>query len=100
MEIQEIVELFPREMDIEVHFRLVNDDEDSIRIDEFSYDEIKEYGYDIFEDNSEFFIYDDEDEEDEFDLNFLDNEIKESELISFMSEYYLVTNDIPSPELY
>jgi len=98
MEIQEIIEIFPRELDVEVHFRMVNDDEESFRIDVFTFKEIEEYGYNIFEDDSEFFIY--EEEDDDFDLGFLDREIKHSELISFMTEYYLVTEDIPESELY
>ena len=100
MEIQEIIEIFPRELDVEVHFRMVNDDDDEyIRIDEFTFDEIEEYGYDIFEDNSESFIYE-EDDEDEFDLSFLDQDINQSELISFMNEYHLVTENIPDAEIY
>jgi hypothetical protein len=99
MEIQEIIEIFPRELDVEVHFRMVNDDDEYIRIDEFTFDEIEEYGYDIFEDNSESFIYE-EDDEDEFDLSFLDQDINQSELISFMNEYYLVTENIPDAEIY
>ena len=99
MEIQEIIEIFPRELNVEVHFRMVNDDDEYIRIDEFTFDEIEEYGYDIFEDNSESFIYE-EDDEDEFDLSFLDQDINQSELISFMNEYYLVTENIPDAEIY
>jgi hypothetical protein len=99
MEIQEIIEIFPRELDVEVHFRMVNDDDEYIRIDEFTFKEIEEYGYDIFEDNSESFIYE-EDDEDEFDLSFLDQDINQSELISFMNEYYLVTENIPDAEIY
>jgi hypothetical protein len=100
MEIEEIIEIFPRELDVEVHFRMVNDDDEYIRIDEFTFEEIEEYGYDIFEDNSESFIYEEDDDEDEIDLRFLDQDINQSELISFMTEYYLVTEDIPNPELY
>lgn len=99
MEIQEIIEIFPRELNVEVHFRMVNDDDEYIRIDEFTFKEIEEYGYDIFEDNSESFIYE-EDDEDEFDLSFLDQDINQSELISFMNEYYLVTENIPDAEIY
>lgn len=99
MEIEEIIEIFPRELDVEVHFRMVNDDDEYVRIDEFTFDEIEEYGYDVFEDNSESFIYEDDDEY-EIDLRFLDQDINQTELISFMTEYYLVTEDIPSPELY
>jgi hypothetical protein len=69
MEIEEIIEIFPRKLDVEVHFRMVNDDDEYIRIDEFTFKEIEEYGYDIFEDNSESFIYEEEDEN-EFDLSF------------------------------
>lgn len=100
MEIQEIIEIFPRELDVEVHFRMVNDDDEYIRVDEFTFEEIDEYGYDIFEGKSEAFIYEEEDEEEDFDLGFLDRDINHSELISFMTEYYLVTEDIPKPELY
>jgi hypothetical protein len=99
MEIEEIIEIFPRKLDVEVHFRMVNDDDEYIRIDEFTFKEIEEYGYDIFEDNSESFIYEEEDEN-EFDLSFLDQDINQTELISFMNEYYLVTENIPDAEIY
>jgi len=98
MEVKEIVEVFVHENLIEVHFRMVNDDEDTIRIDEFEFGVFDEYGYPVIAEDQTIFEYDDEN--DAFDLDFLDAEVNEQELLSFMNEYYMITNDIPKPEFF
>ena len=98
MEIKEIVDIFVHENVVEVHFRMVNDEEDTIRVDEFEFDIVDEYGYPVLSEDQTILEYDDEN--DSFDLDFLDVEVNESELISFMNEYYMITNDIPNSEFF
>ena len=98
MEVQEIVDVFVHEGLVEVHFRMVNDDEETIRIDEFEFSLFDEYGYPVISEDVALLEYDED--IDTFDLDFLDVEVNEPELISFMNEYYLVTNDIPKSEFF
>jgi hypothetical protein len=98
MEIKEIVDIFVHENVVEVHFRMVNDEEDTIRVDEFEFDIFDEYGYPVLSEDQTILEYDDEN--DSFDLDFLDVEVNESELVSFMNEYYMITNDIPNSEFF
>ena len=98
MEIKEIVDIFVHENLVEVHFRMVNDDEDTIRIDEFEFGVFDDYAYPVLMEDTTVFEYDDEN--DSFDLDFLDVEVNENELMSFMNEYYMITEDIPKPEFF
>lgn len=98
MEIKEIVDIFVHENLVEVHFRMVNDDEDTIRIDEFEFGVFDDYAYPVLMEDTTVFEYDDEN--DSFDLDFLDVEVNENELLSFMNEYYMITEDIPKPEFF
>ena len=56
------------------------------------------YGYSVLIKEQTLFEYDDEN--DSFDLDFLDVEVNEQELISFMNEYYIVRGDLPKPEFF
>lgn len=98
MEVREIVETFIHEDIVEVHFRFINDEEDKIRVDEFQLNQFYDYGYNVVVEETTLFEYDED--EDEFELDFLDKEINESELISFLNEYYMVTGDIPDAEFF
>jgi hypothetical protein len=98
MEIKEIVDIFVHENLVEVHFRMVNDDEDTIRIDEFEFGVFDDYAYPVLMEDTTVFEYDDEN--DSFDLDFLDVEVNENELMSFMNEYYMITGDIPKSEFF
>ena len=98
MEVKELVDVFVHENLIEVHFRMTNDDEDVIRVDEFEFGVFDDYGYLVLNEEQTLFEYDDEN--DSFDLDFLDAEVNEQELISFMNEYYIVTGDLPKPEFF
>lgn len=98
MEVKELVDVFVHENLIEVHFRMTNDDEDVIRVDEFELGVFDDYGYLVLNEEQTLFEYDDEN--DSFDLDFLDAEVNEQELISFMNEYYIVTGNIPKPEFF
>jgi hypothetical protein len=76
----------------------MNDDEDVVRVDEFEFGVFDNYGYSVLIKEQTLFEYDDEN--DSFDLDFLDVEVNEQELISFMNEYYIVTGDLPKPEFF
>ena len=98
MEVKELVDVFVHENLIEVHFRMMNDDDDVIRVDEFEFGVFDDYGYPVLSKEQTLFEYDDEN--DSFDLDFLDVDVNEQELISFMNEYYIVTGDLPKPEFF
>ena len=98
MEVKELVDVFVHENLIEVHFRMMNDDEDVVRVDEFEFGVFDDYGYLVLNEEQTLFEYDDEN--DSFDLDFLDAEVNEQELISFMNEYYIVTGNLPKPEFF
>lgn len=102
MEIQEIVSyyLYEDTKRLEVSFRLVIDSEDEIRNDVINLDESKEFGYNLIQESTDFFSFDDEDEldfdEDELDFQLIDEDI----LLSFLNEYYIVYLDkLPKVEV-
>jgi hypothetical protein len=99
MEIRELVSyyLYEDTKRIEVTFKLSLDSEDEVRNDIINLEEAEEFGYNIVEDNNDFFQFDDEEDEDDFD-DFVD--IDEDLLISFLNEYYIVNpNKLPKPEI-
>ena len=98
MEVKELVDVFVHENLIEVHFRMMNDDEDVVRVDEFEFGVFDDYGYPVLTEEQTIFEYDDEN--DSFDLDFLDVDVNQQELISFMNEYYIVTGKLPKPEFF
>jgi hypothetical protein len=82
---------------IEVEFRLSLDSEDEVRNDIINLEEAEDFGYNLIENNNDFFQFDDEDGEDEFD-DFVD--VDEDSLISFLNEYYIVNPDkLPKTEM-
>jgi len=99
MEIRELVSYYVYEdtKRIEVTFRLTLDSEDEVRNDIINLEEAEDFGYNLIEDNKDFFQFDDEDGEDEFD-DFVD--VDEDSLISFLNEYYIVNPDkLPKTEM-
>ena len=99
MEIRELVSyyLYEDTKRIEVEFRLSLDSEDEVRNDIINLEEAEDFGYNLIENNNDFFQFDDEDGEDEFD-DFVD--VDEDSLISFLNEYYIVNPDkLPKTEL-
>jgi hypothetical protein len=68
-----------------------------VRNDIINLEEAEEFGYNLIENNNDFFQFDDEEDEDDFD-DFVD--IDEDLLISFLNEYYIVNpNKLPKPEI-
>ena len=90
MEIQEIVSyyLYEDTKRVEVSFRLTTDSEDEIRNDVINLDDSKEFGYNLIQESTDFFNFDDDDEFDEDDSDF--QSIDEDLLLSFLNEYYVV----------
>jgi len=99
MEIRELVSyyLYEDTKRIEVEFRLTLDSEDEVRNDIINLEEAEDFGYNLIENNNDFFQFDDEDGEEEFD-DFVD--VDEDSLISFLNEYYIVNPDkLPKTEM-
>jgi hypothetical protein len=99
MEIRELVSyyLYEDTKRIEVTFKLSLDSEDEVRNDIINLEEAEEFGYNLIENNNDFFQFDDEEDEEDFD-DFVD--IDEDLLISFLNEYYIVNPDkLPKPEI-
>ena len=100
MEIRELVSYYIYEdtKRIEVTFRLTLDSEDEVRNDIINLEEAEEFGYNLIDDNNDFFQFDDEDDDDEDFDDFVD--IDEDLLISFLNEYYIINpNKLPKTEI-
>jgi len=105
MEIQELVSyyLYEDTKRVEVSFRLTTDSEDEIRNDVINLDESKEFGYELIQESTDFFNFDDDDfddddfdDDDDSDFQTIDEDI----LLSFLNEYYIVyTEKLPKVEL-
>ena len=102
MEVGEIVSYFVNTDTsmIEVSFRFEDDEDDVVRNDSIEFSVAEFYGLDLSETDLDYYP---EDFEDDYDDDDTDDEIKikESELISFLNEYYEVNPDkLPETELY
>jgi hypothetical protein len=100
MEIRELVSyyLYEDTKRVEVTFRLTLDSEDEVRNDIINLEEAEEFGYNLIEDNIDFFQFDDEEDDDEDFDDFID--IDEDLLISFLNEYYIINpNKLPKTEI-
>lgn len=105
MEVKEIVQTIIREPVLEVHFRMDVDGDDVIRIKEFIIGEINDYGYKVFTENLNIFdsiVWSDDDYEDDgfADIDNEPMEVDEEELIIFMNEFFVISDDIPEPEFF
>lgn len=105
MEVKEIVQTIIREPVLEVHFRMDVDGDDVIRIKEFIIGEINDYGYEVFTENLNIFdsiVWSDDDYEDDgfADIDNEPMEVDEEELIIFMNEFFVISDDIPEPEFF
>jgi hypothetical protein len=80
---------------INVEFKMVGDDDDTIREDFIEYSFFEDFGFDNKKDFELFesLLEDDEWEEDDYDY------VDDDELISFLNEYYIVyPKKLPKPE--
>jgi hypothetical protein len=99
MEIKEIVSYFlnPNSNILEVTFRTIDDEDDSIRTDNIDYSIVKEYGFSV---EVEYDITEEMDEDELWEKNYI-VELDEEELTSFLNEYYEVNpKSLPKSELY
>jgi hypothetical protein len=99
MEIKEIVSYFlnPNSNTLEVTFRTIDDEDDSIRTDNIDYSIVEEYGFSV---ETEYDITEDIDEDELWEKNYI-VELDEEELTSFLNEYYEVNPKLlPKAELY
>lgn len=81
---------------LDIKFRLAEDSESELRIDEIDLTEAEDFGYTLLTEGFGFF-----DEEDEGEDIEMEEEVDEDELMSFLNEYYLIYPDrIPLKELY
>lgn len=105
MNIKEIVSFYVNESTemVDVSFRISKDEDDEVRVDQIHLDEVNKFGYDFSTKNQENLF---EDDDEDFDIFFdVDddqlNGVDEEELISFLSEYYLLFPDrLPETTIY
>lgn len=110
MEIKELVTFTLNESSqtLNVTFRLIEDSEDEIREDQIEFDEINKFGYSFLDNNSQKFknLFEDEEYDSDYetfddfnDDEFFEESIDEYEIISFLTEYYMVNEKkLPSVE--
>lgn len=107
MQIKELVSFYVNESSeiLEVTFRLESDKDDEIRTGQIEISETETFGYDFLEKSSDTYnrLFGEEYDVDDEEL-FEDDEIseiEESEVISFLNEYYLIYPDkLPNAELF
>ena len=104
MEIKELVGYYVNDTSqtLDVTFRLISDNEDTIRTDQIDLDEAESFGLNFGITNNDSFESDDDDYLDEMIRNYeIDLEVDEDEVVSFLNEYYMVNpKKLPKPELF
>ena len=104
MEIKELVGYYVNDTSqtLDVTFRLITDNEDTIRTDQIDLDEAESFGLNFGINNNDSFESDDDDYLDEMIRNYeIDLEVDEDEVVSFLNEYYMVNpKRLPKPELF
>lgn len=81
---------------LDIKFRLNEDSESDIRIDEIDLNEIDDFGYNIILEEYDF--YDETEEDEDPSMN---QDIDEEELLIFLNEYYTIYPDrVPIKDLY
>ena len=101
MEVVEIISNFINKDNnvVEVEFRMMGDNEDTVRVDTIEFEYLNDFGYGVNFFTSDIF----EDVDDDWELDFGDDNddffIDEYDLMLFLNEYYLVYEDrLPSAE--
>jgi len=100
----EIAEIISYRVDLnsnilDVSFRLMEDNDDTVREDRIDFSEAEEYGYDLLTEDIDVFENFFSDEDDYEDESYDDDAIiDEDELVSFLNEYYTVNpKNLPKP---
>lgn len=105
VQISELVSYYINDISntLDVSFRIFDDEEEHIRIDEISLSEVETFGYklkdkidvDLFDD------YDDDEEEENGVFQRYEEEMSYSEIKTFLNQYYLIYPDyLPNSELF
>lgn len=104
MEIKELVGYYVNDTSqtLDVTFRLITDNEDTIRTDQIDLDDAESFGLNFGINNNDSFESDDDDYLDEMIRNYeIDLEVDDDEVVSFLNEYYMVNpKKLPKPELF
>ena len=104
MEIKELVGYYVNDTSqtLDVSFRLITDNEDTIRTDQINLDDAESFGLNLDDNNNDPFDSDDDDYFAEMIRSYeSDFEVDEDELVSFLNEYYMVNpKKLPKPELF
>lgn len=101
MQVKEIISFYINDSSktLDVTFRMEIDSDDEIRNDSILIETVENYGYEFLNDDDSF-LYDDEDST-ESDFNDENYQVDESEVMSFLNEYYMVnSNKLPPSELF
>jgi hypothetical protein len=99
MEVIEIVSYYLNEDTkiLDISFRMLNDEEDTVRNEKINYSIVQDYGYDLISEDFDLF----DDEFDDFFEEIDKTELDIDELMIFLNEYYTVNpNMIPESEFY
>ena len=106
MEIKELVSFYINESSntIDITFRIIQDSEDEIRNDQIDLNECKTFGYNFVETLPNDLLFEN-DEDPDYDVesfgDFLNDDIDEQEIMSFLNEYYLVyPSRLPSSDFF
>jgi hypothetical protein len=100
----EIAEIISYRVDLksnilDVSFRLMEDDDETVREDRIDFSDAEEYGYDLLTEDIDvfegFFTDEDDYEEESYDDDAV---LDEDELLSFLNEYYTINpKNLPKP---
>jgi hypothetical protein len=100
----EIAEIISYRVDLksnilDVSFRLMEDDDETVREDRIDFSDAEEYGYDLLTEDIDvfegFFTDEDDYEEESYDDDAI---LDEDELLSFLNEYYTINpKNLPKP---
>ena len=102
MEVKEIISFYINTSNevLEVDFRLIEDDDNSVRTDEIELIELTSFGLQINHEDTHLSDEDDFEDMDGLDEDFQDDLTME-EVLSFLNEYYIVNpNRLPDPSLF
>jgi hypothetical protein len=102
MEIGELISFYVNDLSetLDVSFRLVGDEEDQIRLDEIDLSELDTFGFNL-KDKIDIDLFEDEDDFEDDLFDFEDEGIDDSEIISFLNQYYLIfPENLPETELF
>jgi hypothetical protein len=100
----EIAEIISYRVDLksnilDVSFRLMEDDDETVREDRIDFSDAEEYGYDLLTEDIDVFEGFFTDEDDYEEESYEDDAVlDEDELLSFLNEYYTINpKNLPKP---